>query len=69
MVQNPGSADPQQCQLTGDALEKEITAKAQAEADAIVDKARAQIEQEKEKRHQELQATMAEILLLPLHLA
>ena len=37
--------------LTGDALEKEITAKAQAEADAIVDKARA---------IKELQATMAD---------
>lgn len=46
--------------LTGDALEKEITAKAQAEADAIVDKARAQIEQEKENAIKELQATMAD---------
>lgn len=46
--------------LTGDVLEKEITAKAQAEADAIVDKARAQIEQEKENAIKELQATMAD---------
>ena len=46
--------------LTGDALEKEITAKAQAAADAIVDTARAQIEQEKENAIKELQATMAD---------
>ncbi len=46
--------------LSGDALEKEITAKAQAEADAIIDKARAAIEQEKENAIKELQASMAD---------
>ena len=46
--------------LSGDALEKEITAKAQAEADAIIDKARTAIEQEKENAIKELQASMAD---------
>lgn len=46
--------------LSGDALEKEITAKAQAEAEAMIEKARVAIEAEKHAALRELQASVAD---------
>ncbi len=46
--------------LSGDALEKEITAKAQAEAEAMIEKARVAIEAEKQAALRELQASVAD---------
>lgn len=46
--------------LSGDALEKEITARAQAEADAMIEKARVAIEAEKKNAIHELQSSMAD---------
>lgn len=46
--------------LSSDALEKEITARAQAEADAMIEKARIAIEAEKKNAIHELQSSMAD---------
>lgn len=46
--------------LSGDALEKEIAARAQAEADAMIEKARVAIENEKQNAIRELQSSMAD---------
>lgn len=46
--------------LSGEALEKEITARAQAEADAMIEKARVAIEAEKKNAIHELQSSMAD---------
>ena len=46
--------------LSGDALEKEISERAQAEADAMIEKARLAIENEKKAAINELQSSMAD---------
>lgn len=47
-------------QLSGEALQKEIAERAQAEADAMIEKARVAIEQEKQNAMKELQASAAD---------
>lgn len=47
-------------QKSGEALEKEITERARAEADAMIEKAKIAIEAEKRSAIQELQASMAD---------